>query len=216
MKPIVIHNPHDTRSVAFVAYLRTKGIDFCLLNWYSDNTHPRELDLTYRLINMHLTGAMEGLAPAEPEVVFTDEEVAAGDYPREFDRWIMTCECHAGEGYEGPPLRAMPSVILDMGNNELGLWDLLLPIDRGEVSELTPEEMWEMVLQPEWMQVKVKRGECLAGQWIDSAIACASSPHWSNNVIRTGVDRFIKKYMTLKIAEPDKVLIRAKGIGDES
>lgn len=210
-KPLIIHNPHDCRSTAFINWLDEQDIDYCLLNWETpcgtSRNHEKALDEVFRLIEMHRTGAMEGLAPPEPEIEYTDEDIENSTYTEQNDRWIMTCECHKGEGYEGPPLRAFPAVILELPNGELGMWDLLLPVDQGLVESITPEEMWDRVKQPELMSVSVKRGECLGGQWFSGLQVTANDPYWSNHIIRTSVRNFIKKYFTIDLREPDKELV---------
>lgn len=186
---ILLHNPLDAISIKFKEHLDSVGYKYCLLNWYSNNNHPKQIEETFRLINMHLTGAIEGLAPPDAEIEYTDKDIEEFSYPNEYDRWIMRCECHKGEGYFGPPPRAFPSIVFE---HEDGKGYTLID---------TPETLKD-IIDPDYNKVwGCKAGECLAGQAIESAKTCALSPFWSNAIIRESVKRFVLKFETIDLKD---------------
>lgn len=197
----VLHNPHDRYSVDFIKYLDKKGMKYCRIDWYGSSEEE-----ALRLLDMITSGALDGTASIPPEIKYTDQDIKDKNYPDVFSSWVRKCECHKGEPYEGPPPRSFPSWIEELDNGELGLWDLLQERDRGEVEDVSPEQMF-INITPEKMVCSVKPGECIAGQWWEGAMETAKSPYWSNNIIRTAVKNFQQKYYTLKIPqEKDKIL----------
>lgn len=198
--PVLIHSEHDQHSRNLKEYLDSIGFKYCLLNWYTpqdggkDPTRNRELVL--RDVLMYLTGAMEGLAPPEPEVEFTDDDIKDFFWPDEFDRWIMSCCDHHKEfGYEGPPPRATGSLVFENAEGGYTLID-------------TPQQL-EDIVNPDSNKIwSCKKGECLAGQWIDSAKATSLSPHYGNSIMREAVRRWVNKYETINLSEKPKELIQ--------
>lgn len=191
---IVLHNPHDVVSVDFLKHLNETSTEYCLLNWYNPaQGHPKAAQEAVRLYHMVVTGVLDGGKAIPPMIGYSEEEIQRGDYPHEHGRWMMQCECHFGEPYAGPCPRAFPSVIMELDDGRLGLWD-------------TPETIQDLV--PEKMRDSVALGECIGGQWLEGAMATAQCPYFSNAIIKTAVAQYVKKYCTLTIpAERDKVLV---------
>jgi hypothetical protein len=205
--PILITNPMCKDSREFKEYLDSIGFKYCLLSWYSDNNNPKGAEEAIRLVVMHLTGALENvpLAPPEPEIEYTDEDIENQNFPNEHQRWIMgnCCKEHAGKGYIGPNLSSLPSIVYELDSGELGIWECHPERNAGEkflISDLTPEKMRESVVP----------GFNLAGQTIESAMQCASSPYWGNHIMRTAVKNHIKRFNTISIAEREKELVRIR------
>lgn len=200
-KPILLHNPHDINSWNFLEYMKNSGEDFCLLTWYNpvDEKDPRGKLEAERLIYMVLNGILDGGQEIPPPVDYSDEDFDNGKYPTEYQRWNMTCcEEHSKNPYIGPPPRSFPSLVRYLPDGSLGLWDLLIERDRGEVETITPEEMYLNSLNPEKMVCSVQPGEVLAGQW---AATCETHlcKYFSNYIIQRAVKNYIKKYCTIEI-----------------
>lgn len=190
---ILAHNPFDYASIAFKNHLDSLGVKYCLLDWYSHQADPaRAQETALRLLQMHLDLSIIGLSPIPDEIEYTDEDIESGVYPEENLRWIMQCcDKHKGEGYYGPPLRSMPSIIEKVGE-EWVLWDSPSSFEACKSENIS------------W---KCKEGECLAGQWIESAKVCALSPHWSNHLIRESVTRYVKRFETITLPQNDRILV---------
>lgn len=203
--PILIYSESCKVSRDFKAYLDSIDFKYCLLPWVSDNQHPKQVEESWRYVYMCVSGALDPEPKCGPpeQVYYSDKDIESGSYPNEHDRWIMQCECHKGEGYIGPNISIIPSLVYDLDDGTLGLWEC--HPERNEGKDFTIKD-----LIPEKMRDSVTPGFHLAGQTIESAIVCAQSQYYGNNIMMEAIRRHIKRFNTINLSEPELVTIKSK------